>query len=216
MMHSGKTRSPYNRLNNTIMPEKPEKPENPFREDIEKALAILKAGGVILYPTDTIWGLGCDPTNAEAVQKIFRIKGREPGKSLLVLVNGEVMLERYVAEMPEIALELLEVSDDPLTIIYPAGKNLAAGVCSDEGSVGIRICREEFCSELISRFRKPLVSTSANLSGRPAPENFSDIDGKVISSVDYVVNYRQDDRRQFRSSPVIRLNSDGTIQIIRK
>jgi L-threonylcarbamoyladenylate synthase len=194
----------------------PEMSEHPFREDIEKALATLRVGGVVLYPTDTIWGLGCDPTNAEAVQKIFRIKEREPGKSLLVLVNGEVMLERYVADLPEIALELLGVSEEPLTIVYPSGKNLASGVCSEDGSVGIRICRDEFCSELIGRFRKPLVSTSANLSGMPAPENFSDIDAKVISSADYVVNYRQDDRRQFRSSPVIRLNSDGTIQIIRK
>jgi L-threonylcarbamoyladenylate synthase len=186
-----------------------------FDEDIIESLAVLRNGGVILYPTDTIWGLGCDPSNAEAVEKIFRIKSREQGKSLLILVDGEAMLERYVTEVPEIAWELTGISDDPLTIIYPGGRNLAAGVCSDDGSIGIRICRDEFCSELIKRFRKPLVSTSANLSGKPSPGNFSEIDRSVIEAADYVVKYRQDDRRNISSSPVIRLGTDGTIKIIR-
>ena len=126
-----------------------------FDEDIKEALTTLRNGGVILYPTDTIWGLGCDPTNPAAVEKIFRIKSREQGKSLLILVDGEPMLERYVSDIPEIAWELTGVSDDPLTIIYPGGKNLAQGVCSEDGSIGIRICHEEFCRELIKRFRKP-------------------------------------------------------------
>jgi L-threonylcarbamoyladenylate synthase len=187
-----------------------------FEEDINESLTILRNGGVILYPTDTIWGLGCDPTNSAAVEKIFRIKSREPGKSLLILVDGDAMLGRYVSEVPEIAWELTSVSDDPLTIIYPSGKNLAPGVCSDDGSVGIRICRDEFCHELIKRFRKPLVSTSANLSGKPFPENFTEIDKTLIEAADYVVKYRQDDMRKYSSSPVIKLGPDGTIKIIRK
>jgi L-threonylcarbamoyladenylate synthase len=187
-----------------------------FKEDINESLIALRKGGIILYPTDTIWGLGCDPTNPAAVERIFRIKSREPGKSLLILVDGEAMLERYVNEVPEIAWELTSVSDDPLTVIYPYGKNLAPWVCSEDGSIGIRICRDEFCHDLIRRFRKPLISTSANFSGKPSPENFTDIDKTLIKAADYVVKYRQDDRRKYSSSPVIRLGADGTIKIIRK
>jgi L-threonylcarbamoyladenylate synthase len=187
-----------------------------FEDDIRESLTVLRNGGVILYPTDTIWGLGCDPTNAAAVDKIFRIKSRDPGKSLLIIVDGESMIERYVTEVPEIAWELTGVSDDPLTIIYPGGKNLAPGVCSEDGSVGIRICHDDFCRELIKRFRKPLISTSANFSNKPAPENFTEIDKALIEAVDYAVKYRQDDRRNFKSSPVIKLGSEGTIKIIRK
>jgi L-threonylcarbamoyladenylate synthase len=187
-----------------------------FDDDLNESLITLKNGGVILYPTDTIWGLGCDPTNATAVEKIFRIKSREEGKSLLILVDSDTMLERYVSNVPDIAWELIAVSDDPLTIIYPRGKNLAPGVCSGDGSVGIRICHDEFCRELISKFRKPLVSTSANPSGQPSPENFSEIEISVIKAADYVVQYRQDDRRKYSSSPVIKLGPDGTIKILRK
>jgi L-threonylcarbamoyladenylate synthase len=187
-----------------------------FNEDLNEALTTLKKGGIILYPTDTIWGLGCDPTNSAAVEKIFKIKSRETGKSLLILVDGEAMIERYVSEVPEIAWELTGVSDNPLTIIYPFGKNLAPGVCSKDGTIGIRICRDEFCRELIKRFRKPLISTSANFSGKPSPENFQEIDMELIEAADYVVRYRQDDMRKYSSSPVIKLSPDGTIKIIRK
>ena len=187
-----------------------------FDEDIDLSLNTLKSGGIILYPTDTIWGLGCDPTNEKAVGRIFTIKSREPGKSLLVLVDGVAMLNRYVKTVPAIAYELIEVSEAPLTLIYPSGKNLAPGVCSEDGSIGIRICRDEFCMALLDRFRKPIVSTSANLSGRPSPGNFSEIDEQVIRAADYTVKYRQDDRRSFSSSPVIRLEHDGTMKIIRK
>jgi L-threonylcarbamoyladenylate synthase len=191
------------------------RPEFVFDEDINKALAVLKNGGVILYPTDTIWGLGCDATNPAAVGKIFSIKSRSANKSLLVLVDGEAMLGRYVKEIPEIAYELTAVSDKPMTIIYPAGKNLAPGVCSEDGSVGIRICRDEFCSELIKRFRKPVVSTSANHSGKPSPGSFSEIEKSVIDSADYTVQYRRDDRISASASPVIKVELNGTIQIIR-
>ena len=187
-----------------------------FDEDIKESLISLRNGRIILYPTDTIWGLGCDATNPSAIEKIFRIKSRSGSKSLLVLVNGEQMLGRYVKDIPEISFELTGVSDDPLTIIYPEGKNLAEGVYSDDGSVGIRICRDEFCNELITRFRKPIVSTSANMSGKPSPENFSAIEKSVIDQVDYVVKYRQNDHQKQSASPVIKIEQNGTIEIIRQ
>jgi L-threonylcarbamoyladenylate synthase len=187
-----------------------------FEEDIKESLKTLRQGGIILYPTDTIWGLGCDPTNAAAVNKIFKIKSRDENKSLIILVDGLSMIERYVNDIPEIIYELTEVSDTPLTIIYPAGKNLAKGVCGEDDSIAIRICRDEFCSDLISRFRKPIVSTSANLSRKPSPGNFSEIEETLIDKVDFVVNWRQDDRSKSLASPVIKINHDGTIKIIRK
>jgi L-threonylcarbamoyladenylate synthase len=186
-----------------------------FDEDIRESLTILKNGGVILYPTDTIWGLGCDATNSAAVEKIFRIKSRAETKSLLILVSNLQMADRYVAEIPEIVYELTEVSDSPITIIYPGGKNVAAGVCAEDGSIGIRICNEDFCNELITRFRKPIVSTSANFSGKPSPKKFDDIDKELITSVDYVVKYRQDDRQAGSASPVIKIDVNGTFKIIR-
>jgi L-threonylcarbamoyladenylate synthase len=187
-----------------------------FEEDIKESLNILRNGGIILYPTDTVWGLGCDATNASAVEKIFNIKSREPDKSLLILVNSEQMVDRYVNVVPEIASELTSVSDTPLTIIYPGGKNLAPGVCATDGSVGIRICMDDFCNELINRFRKPIVSTSANLSGKTSPGNFSEIEQDLIGKADYVVKYRQDDRQKHSTSPVIKIELNGTFKIIRK
>jgi L-threonylcarbamoyladenylate synthase len=187
-----------------------------FEEDIKESLSTLRQGGIILYPTDTIWGLGCDPSNESAINRIVKLKSRGENKSLIILADGLSMVERYVTEIPEIIYELAEVSDTPLTIIYPKGKNLAPGVCSDDDSVAIRICHDEFCKELISRFRKPVVSTSANLSGKPSPANFSEIEKDLIDKVDYVVKYRQNDRSKSIASPVIKVNSDGTIKIIRK
>jgi len=186
-----------------------------FQEDIKESLLTLRQGGILLYPTDTIWGLGCDPTNESAVSRIYEIKSRNESKSLIILADGLAMIERYVTEVPEIIHELALVSDSPLTIIYPKGKNLVKGVCSEDGSVAIRICHEEFCMELISRFRKPVISTSANFSGSPAPRYFDEIDKDLKNKVDYIVNYRQDDRSASSASPVIKVNPDGTIKIIR-
>jgi L-threonylcarbamoyladenylate synthase len=186
-----------------------------FEEDINASLKVLREGGVILYPTDTIWGLGCDATNIKAVEKIFSIKARNESKSLIVLVDGESMLERYAANIPDIVFELISVSDSPITIIYPAGKNLAPGICNEDGSVGIRICNESFCSELISRFRKPIVSTSANISGMPSPANFDEIGEEVKKSAGYVVTYRQEDRQRNKPSPVIKIDKNGSFKIIR-
>jgi L-threonylcarbamoyladenylate synthase len=187
-----------------------------FEEDLKESLNTLRQGGVLLYPTDTIWGIGCDPTNESAVNRIFQLKSRDETKSLIILADSLQMIERYVTDIPEIVYELAEVSDTPLTIIYPKGKNLAMGVCSEDGSVAIRICNDEFCYELIKRFRKPIVSTSANLSGSPSPGNFSEIEKTLLSKVDYVVKFRQDDRSKRLASPVIKVNLDGTIKIIRK
>jgi L-threonylcarbamoyladenylate synthase len=190
--------------------------ETDFEEDLKNSLKVLREGGVILYPTDTVWGLGCDATSASAVEKIYKIKSRTETKSLIILVDGPGMLERYVRDIPEVVSQITEVSDSPLTIIYPVGKNLAPGVCSEDGSAGIRICNDDFCSELIRRFRKPVVSTSANISGRPSPSNFYEIDDAVKGAADYVVKYRQFDRRKYSSSPVIKVEKNGVIKIIRK
>ena len=187
-----------------------------FSEDIKNSVAVLKSGGVILYPTDTIWGLGCDATNSAAVSRIFALKEREENRSLIILVNGIELLSRYVKDIPQTAMELASVSDDPLTIIYPEGRNLAEGVCSTDGSVGIRICNDPFCNELISRFRKPVVSTSANTSGKSSPSFFEEIEPELIKRCDYVVKYRRDDRRLHKPSPVIRIENDGSLKIIRR
>jgi L-threonylcarbamoyladenylate synthase len=187
-----------------------------FTEDLRQALHVLINGGIILYPTDTIWGLGCDATNQNAVEKIYKIKKRRETKSLIILVNGFTMLERYVKNIPDAAYEILDVSDKPMTIIYPEGKNLAPAVCSEDGSVGVRICNDDFCNELITRFRKPVISTSANYSKAPSPSDFSEIEDDLIRSVDYVVKYRQTDLNKNTPSSVIKVDDNGVIKIIRK
>jgi L-threonylcarbamoyladenylate synthase len=189
---------------------------NEFADDLKKAVDVLVKGGVILYPTDTIWGLGCDATRQDAVERIFSIKQRDDSKSLIVLVNGFGMLERYVRNIPEIAYQLAEVADKPLTIIYPNGRSLAPGVMGSDGSVGIRICSEGFCNELITRFRKPIVSTSANISDTPAPAIFSEIEEVIALSADYVVRYNQSDITRNKPSSIIKVEDDGVIRIIRK
>lgn len=184
--------------------------------DIKAALEVLQNGGVILYPTDTIWGLGCDACNEEAVKRIYAIKNRTDSKSMLVLMENAALLDRYVEEVPEVAFDLIEVSDKPLTIVYDGAKNLARNLLSDDGSIGIRITTEAFSSDLIRRFKRPIVSTSANISGKPSPGCFDEIDQQVIDSVDYVVKYRQDDRQKAVPSSIMKLGRGGEIKIIRK
>ncbi|MGB8492510.1 MAG: L-threonylcarbamoyladenylate synthase [Bacteroidales bacterium] len=186
------------------------------KDDLNSALSTLTEGGVILYPTDTIWGLGCDATRSEPVERIFRIKKRIEKKSLIILVNSFAMLERYVGDVPEMASQIIEVSDRPMTIIYPRGKNLAPGVCGEDGSVGVRICTDGFCNELITRFRRPVISTSSNYSDEPAPLVFSQINGAIISEVDYVVKYRQNDEEKHSPSSIIKFENDGSLKIIRQ
>lgn len=186
-----------------------------MQEDIKKALEILKNGGVILYPTDTVWGMGCDATNPEAVARIYRIKKREDSKSMLIIIDHTGRLGSYVKEVPDIAWELIDAAVSPITIIYPGAKNLAKNLIADDGSIGLRITDDEFCKELIKRFGKPLVSTSANISGENTPSIFSEISEEIIAAVDYVVEWRQDDYTISPPSSIIKLGEGGLFKIIR-
>jgi len=187
-----------------------------MQDDIKKALEVLRNGGVILYPTDTIWGIGCDATNEAAVKRVYEIKKRADSKSMLVLMENVNLLERYMKEVPEIAYSLIELNDKPMTIIYPDAKNLATNLLAEDGSVGIRITSERFTQQLIQRFRKPIVSTSANISGDPSPAIFTDVSDEIKNSVDYVVNFRQDDTSPAKPSSIIKLGVGGEIKIIRE
>ena len=184
-------------------------------EDIKKACEVMQAGGVILYPTDTIWGIGCDATNEEAVKRVYDIKKRSDAKAMLVLMDNPVMLERYVDDIPDVAWSLIDVADKPLTIIYSHAKNLAKNLLASDGSIGIRITGEEFSRRLCERFRRPLVSTSANLSGEPSPANFSEVSDVIKDSVDYIVSYRRDDMSCTTPSSIIKLDDGGLFRIIR-
>jgi L-threonylcarbamoyladenylate synthase len=185
-------------------------------EDIQKAGEVLRAGGVILYPTDTVWGLGCDATNSEAVKKIYAIKKRSDSKSMLVLADAPVRIERFADDIPDVAWDLMDLATSPLTIIYPKGKNLAPELLAEDGSIGIRLCKDEFCQKLIARLGKPIVSTSANISGEPSPALFDEISQDIINAVDYVVRYRQDDLHRAKPSSIIKLGKTGEIKIIRE
>jgi len=187
-----------------------------LREEINKALEVLKSGGVILYPTDTIWGLGCDATNPEAVEKVLKIKNRPAEKSLIVLLDTDNKLQSYVAEIPDVAYDLIEYAENPLTVIFSGAKNLAANVINADGSVGIRIAKHDFCTPLIQRFRKPIVSTSANISGAPSPKNFDDIASEIIDQVDYVVDFEQAIQNNKKPSTIIKLGPSGQFEFIRK
>lgn len=175
----------------------------------------MQAGGIILYPTDTIWGIGCDATNEKAVQRVYELKRRIDNKAMLVLTDTTAKLSMYVPEIPDIAWDLIEVADKPLTVIYPLARNLAGNLLGEDGSVGIRITNEEFSRKLCARFRKPLVSTSANISGEPSPANFSEISDVIKNGVDYIVKYRQDDMSKAKPSNIIKLGEGGVIQVIR-
>ncbi len=188
-----------------------------MKEDIKNSLEVLKTGGVILYPTETIWGLGCDPTNEKAIERVYSIKKRVDSKSLLLLVDHEGRIPSYVDQVPDIAWDLLDAADQPLTLIYPGAKHLSGKLIADDGSVGIRVTTDDFCQQLISRFRKPIVSTSANISGQNAPVCFMDIDEEIKTQVDYVVEWRQNEKpRNAKASSIIKLGSGGQVQIIRK
>ena len=176
---------------------------------------VLLSGGIILYPTDTIWGIGCDATNMDAVQAIYDIKQRDDSKSMLVLVNGISMLKDYLKEIPAQALELLAKAEKPTTIIYPGARNLASNLLADDGSVGIRITSDPFCQKLIESAGVPIVSTSANLSGFSSPSLFSEISAKICQQVDHVVNWRQNETEPSLPSTIIKLEMDGRINILR-
>lgn len=187
-----------------------------LREEINKTLQVLKDGGVILYPTDTVWGLGCDATNEEAVAKVNEIKGRSADKSLIVLLENDNKLQSYVTEIPDVAYELIEYAENPMTIIFAGAKNLAKNVINADGSVGIRVVKHEFCEQLLQRFRKPIVSTSANISGQPTPKFFDEISDEVKNAVDYIVDYNQEDRTEKKPSTIVKLGPSGQFEFIRR
>jgi len=187
-----------------------------MKEEIKKTIEVLRAGGVILYPTDTVWGLGCDATNENAVKRIFEIKRRGDAKAMLVLIDNPAKLQSYVEEVPDIAWDLIEFTEKPLTIIYPQAKNLASNLIGKDKTIGIRVTKEAFSKQLCAQFRNPIVSTSANISGNVTPSNFSQISDEIKSAVDYVVNFRQEDRSNPTPSSIIKLGKGNLFQLIRE
>ena len=183
--------------------------------DISSAVEIIKCGGVILYPTDTIWGLGCDATNAEAVERIYRIKQRADSKALICLVGGDNMLPYYSDSIPDVAYDLIEFSERPLTLIVDNARNLAPSLLAEDGSVGLRVTKEEFSRTLCNRCKRALVSTSANISGQPAPKCFEDIPQEIIDAVDYVCTSRRKEKGEGKPSSIIKLTATNEIKIIR-
>lgn len=186
-----------------------------MEDDIKQACKIMQAGGIILYPTDTIWGIGCDATNAEAVKKVYELKQREDSKSMLVLIDSSAKLQSYISEVPDIAWDLIEVSDKPLTIIYPGARNLAPNLIGKDGTVGMRMTQEAFSKKLCERMRRPIVSTSANISGKASPVQFSEISKEIKQGVDYIVKYRQEEKQKSAPSSIIKLGLSGEIKVIR-
>ncbi len=187
-----------------------------YKTHIEKALKILNSGGTILYPTDTIWGLGCDATNTDAVKNIYNIKEREDHKSILLVVDSPAMIEEYVKKVPGIAQKLIAAATEPLTIIYPDASGLAGNLIAPDGSIGIRICQSGFCRDLIREFSKPLVSTSANISGMKHPDNFESVDTRIKERVDYVCKVSQHHSSHPKPSSIIKIGEGNVIRIIRK
>jgi L-threonylcarbamoyladenylate synthase len=183
---------------------------------IQEALTTLKKGGLLLYPTDTVWGIGCDATNEKAVEKVYALKQRTDSKSMIVLADSMAMVERYVQKIPDTAYMLVEVSDKPLTIIYPEAAGLAPNVIADDGSIAIRIANHPFCNELLRLFKKPLVSTSANISGEKTPANFAAIAELIKQGVDYVVPAALEQGSTQKPSSIIKLGLHHEIQIIRE
>lgn len=187
-----------------------------MKEEINKACKILLEGGIILYPTDTIWGIGCDATNEDAVKKVYEIKKRADAKAMLVMIDSPSKLAYYVDEVLPIAYDLIEVADKPLTIIYPHAKNVAVNLIAPDGTLGIRITKEEFSNQLCRQLNRPLVSTSANFSGEAPPLDFSGINPAIIDRMDYVVKYRQNEKGISKASGILRLGARGEITIIRE
>ena len=186
-----------------------------LQDDIRNAVEVLRNGGVILYPTDTAWGLGCDATRPEAVKRIFEIKKRADSKALILLVGNEGTLQRYVNDIPEVAWELIEAAVNPLTIIYDHPTGIAPEATAPDGSAGFRITSETVSQRLCNAFRKPLISTSANISGKPTPRFFAEIDPAVIEAVDYVMAARRDDSNPASPSSIIKVSDGGLFKIIR-
>lgn len=188
--------------------------ETNINEEVHNAFEAIKNGGIILYPTDTVWGIGCDATNAEAVQKIYKLKQREETKSMIVLMNGERMMYNVFKEIPEVAWQLIDLSEKPTTLILDAPRNIAPNLIAPDKTLGVRLVKEPFCYKLMERMKKPLVSTSANISGMPTPNSFKEIDHHILDGVDYIVNLHHD-KIAAKPSTIIKLGNDLQVKVIR-
>lgn len=186
-----------------------------MNEEVHKAYEVIKEGGIILYPTETVWGIGCDATNPEAVAKIYTLKQREETKSMIVLMNGEKMIYNVFKDIPEVAWQILDLSEKPTTLILDNPRNIAPNLIAPDKTLGMRIIKEPFCYKLLERMKKPLVSTSANISGMPTPVNFKEISPEIIKGVDYVVNLQQE-KMTGKPSAIIKLTADSQVKVIRK
>lgn len=186
-----------------------------MREEHEAAIAVLKRGGLILYPTDTVWGIGCDATNPEAIERVYRLKQRMEQKALVCLVSDFRMLQQYVEEVPEVAYDILKYAAKPTTIVYDDPIRVAENVIAPDNTLAIRVCRNTFCNILLKKFKRPIVSTSANISGAAVPQKYSEIDPAIIAGVDYVVNLDRD-KKSLKPSAIIKLTNSGKVTVIRK
>ena len=187
-----------------------------IKDEVAKALKVITEGGIILYPTDTIWGIGCDATNTEAIKRIFKLKQRDEAKSMIVLIDTENKLESYISDVNPLAYDLIAYAENPLTLVMPGAKNLSPAIINKDGSIGIRVVKHPFCEQLIQRLRKPLVSTSANISGKASPQYFAQVSDEIINGVDYVVDLEQQDMEIKNPSTIMRLEPDGKFQFIRR
>ena len=186
-----------------------------MNQEIINAFEVIKNGGIILYPTDTVWGIGCDATNPDAVAKIYQLKQRTESKSMICLMNGEKMMYNVFKEIPEVAWQILDLSEKPTTLILDNPRNIAPNLIAEDKSLGIRLIKEPFCFKLLERMKKPLVSTSANISGQPTPLSFKEISPEIIKGVDYVVNLRQNEQAAYSGSSIIKLAKNGEVKVIR-
>ena len=186
-----------------------------MNEEIHKAYEVIKEGGIILYPTDTVWGIGCDATNAEAVAKIYKLKQRAETQSMIVLMNGEKMMYNVFKEIPEVAWQIIDLSENPTTLVLDKPRNVAPNLIAPDQTLGIRIVKEPFCFKLMEKMKKPLVSTSANISGQPTPKSFKEISPEIIKGVDYVVNLHRE-KIAGKPSTIIKLTNDSQVKVIRK
>jgi L-threonylcarbamoyladenylate synthase len=186
-----------------------------INNEVFKAHEIIKEGGIILYPTDTVWGIGCDATNPEAVAKIYKLKKRAESQSMIVLMNGDKMMYNVFKEIPEVAWQIIELSENPTTLILDKPRNVAANLIAPDNTLGIRIVKEPFCFKLLEKMKKPLVSTSANISGQPTPKSFKEISPEIIKGVDYIVNLDRD-KIAGKPSTIIKLTNDSQVKVIRK
>ena len=187
-----------------------------YDKDIKAAVEVMRRGGVILYPTDTVWGIGCDATNAEAVARVYAIKRREDSKALICLVDSDVRLQRYVRHVPNVAWDMIELATKPLTLILDGAANLAPNLLAEDGSVAIRVTQEPFSKQLCYRFQKAIVSTSANISGEPPASNYCDISPELLAAVDYVCTSRRQEKKPHTPSSIVRLRPNGEVEVIRK